>query len=295
MVEIKHNFLGIPDIPLKKAHFVVLPIPFEATTSCQTGTKEGPTSIIYSSNYVELYDEELDFEPYTYGIKTLLPVEPDYKSLKGMVSKIEKSTLSYVKEQKVVIGLGGEHTISLGLVRAYLKYYPDIKVICLDAHADLRDEYQGTRFSHACVMRRISELGCPVFSAGVRSISKEEMELLNKNSNIRTLFAHEMYGKKWIDILNQALPSGTYYLSFDVDFLDPLVLPDTGTPEPGGFFWYDTVEFLRTFIQRKDIKLIGLDIVELSSSKLFTPSSFIVAKLIYKMIGFLGEKYKSTG
>ncbi|MCM8760207.1 MAG: agmatinase, partial [Candidatus Omnitrophica bacterium] len=284
--------LGIPDIPLKRAHFVVLPIPFEATTSCQRGTKEGPSSIIYSSNYVELYDEELDFEPYTSGIKTILPVEPDYKSLKSMVSKIEKRALSYIREQKIVIGLGGEHTISIGLVRAYLRYFPDIKVICLDAHGDLREEYQGTGFSHACVMRRISELGCPVFSAGVRSISKEEMEILNKNRNLKVLFAHEMHGKKWSDILNQVLPPGRYYLSFDVDFFDPSVIPDTGTPEPGGFFWYDTLEFLRTFIQRKDINLVGLDIVELSSSKFFTSSSFLVAKLIYKIIGFLVRKYK---
>ncbi|HOL21403.1 MAG TPA: agmatinase [bacterium] len=290
MKEIKHNFLGIPDIPLKDAHFVILPVPFEATTSCQTGTKEGPSSIIHSSNYVELYDEELDREPYTAGIKTLPPVEPDYKILKKMVSKIEKESSRYIKKGKILIGLGGEHTISTGLVKAHLKQLKNIKVLCLDAHADLREEYQGTKFSHACVIRRISELGCPVFSAGVRSISAEEKEFLKTSENIQVLFAYQMYGKQWGKMLNAKLPSGTYYLSIDVDFFDPSVLPDTGTPEPGGFQWYETIEFLRAFISRKDIKIVGFDVVELSPSKLFTPSSFITAKLVYKVIGLIAKK-----
>lgn len=290
MIEIKHNFLGIQDIPLKKARFIILPIPFEATTSCQTGTKEGPSSIIYSSNYVELYDEEINLEPYTYGIKTVLPVQPYYKSLKGMVSKIERVASLYLNKRKFLIGLGGEHTISLGLVKAYKKNHPDIKVLYFDAHTDLRDTYQGTGFSHACVMRRISELGCPVFSAGVRSISMEEKEFLDKSGNVKVLFAHQMYGKRWGDILNQMLPSGIYYISFDVDFFDPSILPDTGTPEPGGFLWYETIEFLRTFIQRKDIEPVGFDMVELSPSSIFTPSSFLVAKLIYKILGIIVQK-----
>lgn len=287
MIEIKHNFLGIPDIPLKDAQFVILPIPFEATTSGATGTKDGPFSIIHSSNYLELYDEEINCEPYTSGIKTLLPVEPDYRSLKAMVSKIEKTVLPYVKKQKIVIGIGGEHTVSLGLVRGFKNYHHNIKVLCLDAHSDLRNEYQNSPFSHACVSRRISELGCDIFIAGVRSMSIEEREFLKKTQNVKVLFAYQMQGKKWCDILNQILPSGTYYLSFDVDFLDPSVVPETGTPEPGGFLWYETVEFLKMFISRKDIEIVGFDFVELSPQKIFTPSSVLVAKLIYKMIGFI--------
>lgn len=290
MVDIQHNFLGIPDTPLKKADFALLPIPFEATTSCLTGTKNGPSSIIYASNYVELYDEELGCEPYTCGIKTLLPVKLNYKSLKRMVSDIEKTASLYVKQQKVLIGLGGEHTVSLGLVKAYMKHLPDIKVLTLDAHSDMRDEYQGTAFSHACVARRISELGCPVFSAGVRSISKNETDFLNENKNVKVLFAHQMQKGKWADTLNKILPSGTYYLSFDVDFLDPSIMPDTGTPEPGGFLWYETIDFLKMFINRKDITIAGFDVVELSPQKFFTPSSFLAAKLIYKIIGLISVK-----
>lgn len=282
--------MGIPDIPLKEARFVILPIPFEATTSCQTGTKDGPSSIVYSSNYVELYDEEMNFEPYTSGIKTLTPIGPDYKSPKAILSRIEKKVSSYVKKRKLVIGLGGEHTVSLGLVKGYKKYLPDIKVLYLDAHSDLREKYQGTEFSHACVARRIVESGCPVFAAGVRSISIEEKEYLKNNEKVKVLFAYQMQGKRWEKILNEMLPSGAYYLSFDVDFLDPSILPDTGTPEPGGFYWYETIEFLRLFIQRKDIKLAGLDVVELSPSSHFTPSSFLIAKLIYKVIGLISLK-----
>jgi agmatinase len=286
MKESTHNFLGVPDIPLKDARFVVLPIPFEATTSCQKGTKNGPASIILSSNYLELYDEELNTEPYLSGIRTLPAVEPNY-NLKAMVSKISRIAYRYFKENKIVIGLGGEHTVSLGLVEACIKKHKKINVLCFDAHADLRDQYEGTKLSHACVIRRIIETGCNVFSVGIRSISKEERSYSDASDRIKILWAYQMKGKGWADSFNKTLPSGTYYISFDVDFLDPSVFPETGTPEPGGFNWDETIEFLKGFILRKDIKIAGFDVVELSSSRIFTPSSFLAAKLVYKIIGFL--------
>ena len=287
MKRIKHTFLGIPDLPIRDARFVILPVPFEATTSCQTGTRNGPESIIHSSRYLELYDEELDTEPYMAGIKTLSAVEPTYKNLRAMISKIGRTAGGYFRQAKIVVGLGGEHTVSLGLVEGCLSKHRELNVLCFDAHADLRDEYEGTKFSHACVMRRITELGCRVFSAGIRSISREEKDFLDKTEKVKILRAHEMEGEKWRDILNKSLPSGTYYVSFDVDFLDPSVLPDTGTPEPGGFHWYETVKFMKTFIHRKDVKIAGFDVVELSPSGIFTHSSFLAAKLIYKIIGYL--------
>jgi agmatinase len=290
MKEFTHNFLGMPDIPLKNARFVVLPIPFEATTSCQKGTKSGPSDIIFSSNYLELYDEQLNIEPYLNGIKTLPSVEPTYKNLSTMVSKISRSAYRYFKENKIVIGLGGEHTVSLGIVDACTKKNKKVNVLCFDAHADLRDTYEGTKFSHACVTRRIAELGCNIFSAGIRSISKEEKSYLDASDRIKILWAYQMKGKQWIESLNNTLPSGTYYISFDVDFLDPSVFPETGTPEPGGFQWDETINFLKTFIHRKDVKIAGFDVVELSSSKRFTPSSFLAAKLIYKIIGFISSQ-----
>ncbi|MCK9266539.1 agmatinase [bacterium] len=285
----QYNFLGIPDVSLKKARFLILPIPFEATTSCLAGTKDGPSSIIASSNYVELYDEELKAEPYLVGVKTLPEVPPNYKSIKQMVADIKKASTKYLKENKRIIGLGGEHTVSLGLVESCLSTYPNLKVLSFDAHSDLRDQYQGTKFSHACVMRRISELGCKIWTAGVRSISKEEQDFINQTDTIKILFAYQM-AEKWGEVLNKMLPAGNYYLSFDLDFLDPSILPETGTPEPGGFYWNQTIGFFRQFVLRKDINIVGFDVVELAPQKNVTPSSFLAAKLIYKLIGLLAVK-----
>lgn len=282
-----HRFLGIPDIPLRDARFVILPVPFEATTSCRKGTGNGPESILYSSRYLELYDEELNAEPYLAGIKTLPPVEPTYKNLRAMITKISGMSSKYFRGKKVLAGLGGEHTVSLGLIQSCKSNYGELNVLCFDAHADLRDEYEGTKFSHACVMRRVAELGCKVFSAGIRSISREEKDFLDGTNNVKILRAHEMQGEKWCDKLNNLLPSGTYYISFDLDFLDPSILPDTGTPEPGGFLWYETLNFLNSFIRRKEIHIAGFDVVELSPSNSFTSSSFLAAKLIYKIIAYL--------
>ncbi len=283
------TFLGLFDIPLKNARFVILPVPFEATTSCQKGTKNGPDSIIFASRYLELYDEQLNTSPYLTGIKTLPPVMPD-KNLDTMSSKISKRSAQYFSKNKIVVGLGGEHTITLGLVDACIKTCGKIKVLCFDAHADLRDTYGGTKFSHACVMRRIRELGCNIISIGIRSISREEKSYLDTSEGIKILWAHQMEGDEWNKSLNNILPSGIYYVSFDVDFFDPSVLPETGTPEPGGFYWYETVNFLKTFIQRKDVRIAGFDVVELSPSKKFTASSFIAAKLVYKIIGFISSR-----
>ena len=281
-----YNFLGVPDISLKDARFAILPVPFEATVSCLPGTKDGPASIISSSNYVELYDEEINGEAYLAGIKTLPAEEPDYKSLKKMVSNIRETASRHVKEGRMVVGLGGEHSVSLGLAEAYFLQRPAMKVVSFDAHADLRAEYQGTRYSHACVMRRILELGCNIYTAGVRSISREEKDFLETTEGAEVLFAHDM-GGDWPGVFNGMLPPGEYYISFDLDFLDPSILPETGTPEPGGFYWNETIRFFRHFIGRPDIRVAGFDVVELAPQKNITPSSFLAAKLVYKIIGLL--------
>jgi agmatinase len=286
-----YNFLGIPDIPLKDARFVILPVPFEATTSCLPGTREGPSSIIAASNYIELFDEQLQSEPYLAGIKTLPELPADYQSLKKMVSGIGLAASKYItgRGEQTVVGLGGEHTVSLGIVEAYARKYPGLNVASFDAHADLRDTYQGTKFSHACVMRRIMECGCRIYTAGVRSISREEHAFLESADRAEILFAHKMDGN-WAGVFNRMLPSGNYYISFDLDFLDPSVLPETGTPEPGGFYWNETVSFFRQFILREDIQLVGFDVVELAPKGKFTPSAFLAAKLVYKIIGLLALK-----
>jgi len=289
MKKTTQNFLGLPDAPEDNARFVILSVPFEATTSCMKGTAKGPESILLASRYLELYDEELDTEPFNAGIKTLPAVKTDCKGLK-MMSKISRTAEGYFKKNKIVIGLGGEHTVSAGLFDACMKKHPDINVLCFDAHGDFRDKYEGTKFSHACVSRRISESGCKIFSAGIRSVCREEKEFLENNKQVKILWAYQMAGKKWGESFNKTLPSGTYYITFDVDFLDPSVMPDTGTPEPGGFQWHETIDFLKTFIMRPDIRIAGFDVVELSPPKKFTHSSFLAAKLIYKIIGFISFK-----
>ncbi len=286
------NFLSIPEISFKKSKFIVLPIPYEATVTGLPGTKFAPLSIIYSSRNFELYDEEIDKEVYKIGIRTEEELECDYSSCEKMVKKIERKTNFYLKNKKFVIGIGGEHTITLGLFKSHKKYFSDLNYICLDAHSDLREKYNGTKFSHACVNRRIYEEGCDLFIIGVRSISKKEIEFLKDKNQIKLYFAYQMKKSKWNEEIVREIPSGRYYLSIDVDFFDPSLIPETGTPEPSGFLWDETLEFLKNLILREDIEICGFDIVELSPSKIFTPSSLICAKLIYKIIGYLTKKWK---
>ncbi|MCM8785447.1 MAG: agmatinase [Candidatus Omnitrophica bacterium] len=287
------NFLSIPPISLKKARFIVLPIGYEGTVTGDSGTKFGPLSIIYSSRNFELYDEEHGFEPYEIGVKTNEEIESDFSSPEKMMKKIEKITLYYLKNKKFIIGIGGEHSITVGLFKAHKKYFDDLNYICLDAHSDLREKYNYTKFSHACVNRRIYEEGSNVYILGVRSISKQEVDFLKDRQKIKVYYAYQMKRGKWDEKIVKEIQPGKYYLSIDIDFFDPSLIPETGTPEPGGFFWNETVEFLKKLILRKDIEICGFDLVELAPTKIFTSSSLICAKLIYKIIGYLVLKWKS--
>ncbi|MCM8804471.1 MAG: agmatinase [Candidatus Omnitrophica bacterium] len=290
--KIPFNFLSIPDISFNKAKIIIFPIGYEGTVTGDSGTKLGPLSIIYSSRNLELYDEEIEFEAYQIGIKTEVEIESDYSSPEKMIKRIEKSMNYYLKNKKFIIGIGGEHTVTIGLFNGYKKYFNDLNYICLDAHSDLREKYNGTKFSHACVNRRVFESGCNIYILGVRSISKEEIDFIKKQDNIRLYYAYQMKSQNWQDQIIKNIPSGKYYISVDIDFFDPSLIPETGTPEPGGFLWYETLEFLKNLILRKDIEICGFDLVELSPSKIFTPSSLICAKLIYKMIGYISLKWR---
>jgi len=292
MEKIFFNFLSIPEVSFKKAKFIVLPIPYEATVTGNSGTKFAPISIIYSSRNFELYDEEIKFEPYEIGIKTEGEIECDLFSPEKMLKKIEKITSFYLKNNKFLIGIGGEHSITYGLFKGHKKYFNELNYICLDAHSDLRDKYNGTKFSHACVNRRILETDTNLNILGVRSISKEEADFLKDEKKVKVYYAYEMKKEKWYEKISNDIPSGKYYLSIDVDFFDPSLILETGTPEPGGFLWDETIEFLKNFILRNDIEIVGFDLVELSPSKIFTPSSLICGKLIYKIIGYLTLKWR---
>src|SRR3989339_1549635 len=270
----------------KKSEFVILPCPYEKTTSYGKGTQKGPEAIIKASKYLEAFDEELAIEPSVAGIYTENPVS---------ISTLYSKTLKTLKNNKRPIILGGEHSLSVEAVRAARKIYPDLSVLCFDAHADLRNKYQGNKQSHACTVRRILEI-CPVVQVGVRSLSREEFDFAEKSGQIKKIFFHNTVHckpytvnplrytahdiKKLISLLSKNI-----YISFDVDVFDPSVMPSTGTPEPGGFFWNDILVLLQQVCKNKNI--VGADFVELMPIKNFNAPDYMIAKLIYKLIGYI--------
>jgi agmatinase len=283
-----HNFLGIPSefSGYENSEFVILPVPFEQTTTYQVGTKHAPPAIINASREVETFDEELKFETFKKGICTLNPVEISSAGSQPVLDRIYKITRELMERGKIVGMIGGEHTISIGAVRAYKEKYPHLSVLQLDAHADLRDSYQENKFSHACVMRRIAEISHFV-GAGIRNLSTEEHEFIQKKKT-DVFFAKDMensdrWKKEVIDKLNPDV-----YLTFDLDFLDPSIMPAVGTPEPGGLLWYETLDFLKKLIDQKNV--IGFDVVELCPIPGMVAPDFLAAKLIYKIIGYLVGK-----
>ena len=285
---IPHNFLGIPEkfTDFKKSRFVILPIPYEGTSSYMPGTSNGPQAIINASKQVEFYDEELNTETYKKGICTLDELEPDVSGPEKMVEKIYQAAKDLLDKKRILISLGGEHTISIGLVKAHKEKYNDLSVLQLDAHADLRDSYQNSKYSHACVMRRINKL-CDCVGVGIRSISQEESSFA-KSKGIKLYFAREI--KDNPGFMNDVLKSlsKNVYLSLDLDFFDTSIMPAVGTPEPGGLGWYETLDFLKKVIENKNV--VGLDLVELSPLPGIIASDFLAAKLLYKIIGYISLK-----
>lgn len=261
-----------------------MPLPFEATTTYGQGTKRGPGAIIAASTQVEFYDEELNAEPCRIGIATVRPPESLSSKPEEAVAQISAACEVLLERGKFVVGLGGEHTVSVGLIQAYSKYFPEVRVLQLDAHSDLRDIYQGSKFNHACVMARVSEI-CPYIGVGVRSGVAGERALLNPPS--RLIYAHEMRRNAgWIEEVVVAL-AGPVYITIDLDFMNPSIMPSVGTQEPGGFLWYETLEFLRQVINSHTV--VGFDVVELSPKAGLPASDFLAAKLIYKLLGYLFE------
>ncbi len=279
-----YTFGGIKKIPASQARFMILPVPYEGTVSFRTGTKFGPEAVIFSSRYMELYDEETDTEPWENGIITLPVITQEVDSAGKMMKKIQKTVGKLLKDNKFVFAIGGEHSISFPIVLEYRKKYPDLKVLHFDAHADLRKEYEGSKFSHASVMRRISEIGCEIFSFGIRSLSKEEADALPEIRNVHINFAYKCRNQDLIKMA-ASLPDGNYYISIDIDCFDPSVVPDTGTPEPGGFTWYEVTGFLKDFVATHNV--VAADLVELAPSNHYCPGSFLAAKLIYKTIAYV--------
>ena len=263
---------------------VIVPVPYDATTTYRSGTRNGPANLLRASGQLELFDEELEYEVYTKGICTISPLETDVTSPRGMVEKVETVISRIIDEGKFPVVVGGEHLVAVGAIRA-LARKQDIKVIHLDAHADLRESYQGSRYSNACVMRLVAE-DCEFISAGVRSMSREEHEYIESN-NLRYIHAIDIITKRErvVRELND-FADGKVYITIDLDVLDPSVMPSVGTPEPGGIGWYDLLRVLKELCRGAEI--IGFDVVELSPQPGNVAPDFLAAKLIYKVLSYAG-------
>lgn len=291
----KKNFLAIAEdefCSYKKSKYVIQSAPYEYTSSYLAGSDKGPQAMINASQFVELYDEELDQETYKLcGICTLPPMNFKKKINEKAVSLIEKETKKILKDDKFPVTLGAEHTISLGTIRAIKEKYADVCVLQIDAHSDLRESYHNNPYSHASVMFRIHELGVSLTQIGIRAQCIEEAELIKSSKNIHTFYAHQISkNENWMPEALKTLGKNVY-ISIDADGFDPSVVPAVGTAEPNGLFWNETLEFLKLVILKKNI--VGFDVVEIAPAKGSILSEYTMAKLIYRLIGYLSLKKKN--
>ncbi|MFN2385457.1 MAG: agmatinase [Thermoanaerobaculia bacterium] len=279
------NFLGIPDgdNTFEKSRVVIVPVPYERTVSYGVGTRNGPAAVLEASRYVELYDDELDEDVHRIGIHTMPVWLPERMDPATCVAELEAAVEPLAEGGRFVLTIGGEHSISLGPIRAYQKRYPDFSILHFDAHGDLRDEYEGEKHSHACAARRFLELGVPAVHVGIRSISREEVEFA-RQANLLIVSNREMHrSDAWMDRALSRL-TGNVYVTFDVDFFDGALVPGTGTPEPGGGTYDQALDVLRRLALEK--RIVGADVVEHSPLPGNRAPDFLVAKLCYKLIGY---------
>ena len=280
------NFLGLPEDETRygEARGVVVPVPWEATVSYGAGTANGPAAILEASRYVELYDEVLREEPYRKGgIHTQPPIDVSGGDPVAFLEGLESAAARLFADGKFPVFLGGEHSLTIAPIRAAKAAFEDLSVLQLDAHADLRESYEGTPWSHACVMRRVHELGVPAVPVGIRAISVEEAEFIHAE-DLPVFWSHRIaHGEEWMDTVLNTL-SDTVYLTFDVDFLDPSLIPATGTPEPGGGFWHETMRFLGYVFQEKNV--VGMDVVELAPIEELHAPDFVIARLVHRCLGY---------
>jgi len=290
-LDINKNFLAIEEMysNYKDSKVVILPVPYEATTSYGKGAAKGPDAIYNASHYVEFFDEELNrefcFEKGN-GIASLFPV--NFKGAKGKkaLDIIYNEVLHHIKNNKFVVTLGGEHTISTAPIKAHFDSYKDLSILHFDAHSDLRDSYEGTKYSHACFCSRVAEFTNDITQVGIRAQCKEEYDFIRKNK-IKTFYAYAirngLHGKNWHDKVIKGLKKNVY-ITFDVDYFDPSIMSSTGTCEPLGFYWEETIALLKKLGTQKNV--VGFDVVELAPKKGNPYPDFLTAKLIYKMLNY---------
>ncbi|MGH7163010.1 MAG: agmatinase [Planctomycetota bacterium] len=270
-----------------RARLVLLPVPYERTATYRRGTAAGPAAILDASRQVELYDEEVEFDLAGAGVATLPPLTSDGMP-DTLADLVEPVVRRHLDGGRIVGCLGGEHSVSLGAIRAAARYQPGLGILQIDAHPDLRDEYEGTRFGHGCVMRRaldLPEVGRLV-QVGLRAISPEDAAAMRER-RVRSFLAHQLRGRapaEWAAAAVDALPEAVY-VSFDLDGLDPSVIPGTGTPEPGGLSWWDALALLRLVAARR--RIIAFDVVELLPEPPSRVSDFAAARLVMKLVAYL--------
>tara|TARA_B100000029_G_scaffold287809_1_gene281612 strand:- start:326 stop:1210 length:885 start_codon:yes stop_codon:yes gene_type:complete len=281
----KKGFLGIDNKFNFKEKVVIVPFGLEKTVSYGSGTKNGPKEIIKASHQVELYDEELHCEPYKkIGIRTLKPFKID-KKIKSALQKISSTNEKILEQKLFPFTLGGEHSITPGCIAPFAKKFKKLCLLHFDAHADLRQSYNGEKFSHASAIRRCLDYqNVSVISFGIRNISENEIKYLKKNSSKINIFWAKDKARWNLNKFKKLIKNKSVYLTFDVDGLDSSIMPATGTPEPGGLFWDETLKILK--IAAKNSNIVGADVNELSPIKGFNSYNFLVAKLVYKILSY---------
>lgn len=277
------NFLGLPPelANYENSKVVILPVPYDSTTSYRAGTREGPVAIIQASRFLEYFDPELRRDFTTLGIATLPVLSPEMSGPQQMVDRIYQETKRLLRDGKFVVMLGGEHSLSSGSVRAFVEKFPKLGVLQIDAHLDLRDSYDGTPYNHACAMRRIWEM-CPIVQVGMRSVDESEDEFVEAQK------LHPYYSwtirknKNWQREVVEKLPEEVY-ITVDLDGLDPSIMPAVGTPEPDGLLWHEVMNLFRCLADRH--KIVGFDVVELNPIPGLIAPDYLASKLVYRMIG----------
>lgn len=275
----KNTYAGIPDkyARLDQAKVVLIPVPYDGTSTWQKGADMGPEAFLDASENMELFDIETRTEVYKKGVY-LAPSVSEKSTPEKMVEAVYKTTRNYLQQEKFVTLIGGEHSVSIGSIRAFNESFPDLTVVQLDAHADLRPQYEGSACNHACALYQASKT-TNLIQVGIRSMDSQELEHMNEN---RVYFAHDLY-EDWMDDAIGQMTSNVF-ITIDLDAFDPSILPSTGTPEPGGLFWYETLEFLKMIFKKKNV--VGFDIVELCPNSQEKSSDFLAAKLYYKMLSY---------
>ena len=275
------TYAGIPEefAKLEQAKIVLIPVPYDGTSTWQKGADKGPEAFLDASANMELHDIETDTEVYQQGVY-LADAVTENSSPEAMVDAVHEVTKKYIKKNKFVTIFGGEHSISIGTIRAFNDMFPNLTVLQLDAHADLRKEYEGSKCNHACAVYEASQT-TNLIQVGIRSMDAIEKTVMDEE---KTYFAHEMVDDSaWMDNAIDQMTENVF-ITIDLDVFDPSIMPSTGTPEPGGLLWYETLDFLKQVFEEKNV--VGFDIVELCPNKNEKSSDFLAAKLYYKMLSY---------